>query len=101
MGRFGKGNRLCCDGSIGEYTAVASAKRAILGVFSEVVEDSVDGRRGRVVIVTVGPLFSLDVISSPFRHEADARRWQMPYKRRKDEWTLSRKRRQATRSGPA
>ena len=71
-----KGNRL---GSIGELTAVASAKRAVLGDFSDggllprggvvvllllLLVESSDEARGRVATVTVGVLFSLSDIAS-------------------------------------
>lgn len=49
-------------GSTGEFTEVASAKRAVRGVLSELAYESVEGRRADVM-VTVGIGLSLADIS--------------------------------------
>lgn len=58
-GGSAKGNRLSLLGSIGECTAVASAKRGVLGTLSEVSEAMLD----LVVCLVkgVGRFFSLNV----------------------------------------
>ena len=52
MGGSVKGDRPVVVGSIGEWTEVASAKRAILGVFTESLDDSEDVRDRTVTCVS-------------------------------------------------
>ena len=74
-GGSSKGDLPALDGSIGEQTAVASAKRAVLGDFNEggfvddALEESLRGGDGRAVIVTcLGRGFSgLSDIASEYR----------------------------------
>ena len=55
MGGPENGERPASVGPIGEFTDVASANRAVLGVFKD-SEDELDEVRGRTV--TSGPFFS-------------------------------------------
>ena len=54
-GGSANGERLACEGSMGECTAVASAKRGVLGVFRDGTDDEFDDVRDRVA--TNGSVF--------------------------------------------
>ena len=62
-GGSAKGDLPAFEGSMGELTAVASAKRGVLGDasdggFSDPVEESLEGARGRVMVTVFTRGFS-------------------------------------------